>query len=773
MICIAECYTVICIFIDLYKKSSHKSTTFKCYIDKREEFVTNAILLFIAIGIFLFAVWLLLLTFNKTKNQLKETTEEINKNLEYRQLIQSENNVVASMRMDLTQNVCTDLTRVCQEFDVPNNIAFNDFVESERDRIYYRDGAHLMQEFSRENLLNLMDEGKSSHSCEFRYRVHDTHYVWLRATAHMLRNPANDNSEALFYMEDVDHKKRLEQISNKLFAYNFELVGLVDVSSGHLSLFADSTQENVSNNQEIFYDDVVRAFYQEMEQGESNIGQKTQFYLKDVLVRLQDRDIFSVICRMPLDDNGEQHYKKMCFAWLDDSREIFLVTREDVTALVASQYDSLTGLYSLDGFQRAVDTWLQENPGVPFQMICYDIDNFKMLNARYGYEEGDLFLQKLGKSFLAEDTENSFSARLTADHFARFCVKDDTTAEESLRKMKNAISEYSSELYLGAYCGVYDLCEKDCTFSDISYKALLALQSAKSKYSEHIEYYTPKMQKDDEEQASLLNDLESSIRNGYFKVYFQPQIDYLTGALVGAEALIRWDHPERGMISPGVFIPVLENRRLITVLDEYVWEKTCEYLVRWRTLRPDASISISINLSRLDLHRPGIVEHLLGLTRFYKIPLEALRLEITESACIEGSDRVGEIVKSLKDTGFIVEMDDFGTGYSSLNTLEDIHLDVLKLDMKFISRLCVEPRAKVVTSNVVKMAQELNMSIIAEGVETEEQASMLQSLGVHYMQGYLFSKPIPAEEFEAKLCSSTFIDMELEADKKLLTKETK
>ena len=257
------------------------------------------------------------------------------------------------------------------------------------------------------------------------------------------------------------------------------------------------------------------------------------------------------------------------------------------------------------------------------------------------------------------------------------------------------------------------------------------------------------------EQQEYLNDIDAAIENDELEVWFQPQFDYRAEKYIGAEALIRWNHPQKGLIQPGKFLPILENSGSVGKLDKYVVRKTCEYMRRWTKMFPNEPIVLSVNVSRNDIQKTDFVYNLKTLVKSYDIPPENLRIEITESAYMDDSEVLIRTVNELKKEGFIIEMDDFGSAYSSLNILKDINIDRLKLDMRFLSGGYDSENSKIIISSIISMAETLNLSVIAEGVETKEQADMLLGFGCDNMQGYYFSKPVSAAEYERLLAENS------------------
>lgn len=242
----------------------------------------------------------------------------------------------------------------------------------------------------------------------------------------------------------------------------------------------------------------------------------------------------------------------------------------------------------------------------------------------------------------------------------------------------------------------------------------------------------------------------SALDNNQFVLYYQPQYSHITGKIVGAEALVRWAHPDLGFISPNQFIPVFEKNNFITTLDMYVFEQACKF-IRNCMNQGIPVVPISTNFSRYDVIEPEFVKKLEECRGLYNVPVEKIRIEITETAVIEGSSYINSVVKKLQEHGYVVEMDDFGSGYSSLNVLKDINFDIIKLDMRFMSNKEKTERGSIILSSVVGMSAKLQMAIIAEGVETESQADFLRDIGCEIIQGFFYSKPISEMDFIEKL----------------------
>jgi len=428
--------------------------------------------------------------------------------------------------------------------------------------------------------------------------------------------------------------------------------------------------------------------------------------------------------------------------------------QQQATLLRQAEYDGLTGLFNKPGFFRRVRERLDGEPGTQFRLIRWDLDNFKMVNDTMGVEAGDRLLRDIGSAMQDVCCASAVFAHLEADHFVIFIPRKDRSPEDILREISAWFEAYPFDFKLSVHMGVYEIADPSAEVSVMCDRALLALKSVKSSFADRIGWYDESLRGRILEEQELSGEMTSALENGQFELYFQPQVNYASGAMIGAEALVRWRHPVKGLIPPGKFIPLFERNGFISTLDEYVWEQSCRYMRSWIDKTGTLPISVSVNISRVDIYDPRLCGHLRGLVRRYGLPPSALRLEITESAYMQNAEQLISVVRDLRDAGFTVEMDDFGAGYSSLNTLKDVPVNVLKLDIRFLSGSENGARGGNILSSVIRMAHWLDMPVIAEGVETAAQADYLKSLNCFYMQGYYFGKPMPAAEFEALLGKS-------------------
>lgn len=494
------------------------------------------------------------------------------------------------------------------------------------------------------------------------------------------------------------------------------------------------------------YDDQMDAIIGKIFPLSDHSKEKEQLLFNRVVEELKAKSVYDVDFNM-LDQNGRYAFHCLRFEYLDDAHRYVIMVSEDVSRIVTGEIDPLTGGLNTEGFHNKVSKWLEKNPGRKYYVIRYNVDHFKDINGVYGHSVGDKLLRDMAECMRAIDSEDAISAHLNADHFVRFCASDVLTAQESYDNFSRVLDNYNLSIPVTLHAGVYDLCEYGEDPYTMSYKALLAMQSIKGDMEKKIAYYEKGMLRQEQERLELLNDVEKGIAENQFEVWFQPQVDYAAKKIIGAEALVRWNHTTRGMLSPGTFIPLLERSNLISKVDRFVFHTTCRYMQKWLSALPNKDVQISINLARQDILTKGFVDTFEGYMKKYNIPRRLLHLEVTESAYIEEFAKLNAEVDKLRALGFLVEIDDFGAGYSSLNTLKDINADKIKLDMKFLSGTGGK-KGRLIVAAVINMAKALNMSVLAEGIETKEQADFLLQCGCTEMQGYYFSKPVPLEEYE-------------------------
>jgi len=413
-----------------------------------------------------------------------------------------------------------------------------------------------------------------------------------------------------------------------------------------------------------------------------------------------------------------------------------------------TERDHLTGLFNRDYFARYAEQYDQYHRDDPTDALVLDISHFRMMNERFGKAYGDEVLRRIGAELFTFVRENGgIACRREADTFQIYCPHREDYPALAARVASAAGGDDEGRVHIRI--GVNPNVDKSGDMERRFDRAKSAADTIRSSRTESVAYYNDDLMKKELDAGRLLDDFRSALAEKQFLVYYQPKYN-IQGphpVLCGAEALVRWKHPTRGMVSPGTFIPLFESNGLIRDLDNYVWREAAEQIRRWKDQLGHA-VPVSVNVSRVDILDPDLTETLCGLVRENSLDFQDLHLEITESAYTEDSKQISDIVAGLRNLGFRIEMDDFGTGYSSLNMIITLPIDLLKLDMGFIRSAFSEGGDTGMLKIMMDIARYLSVPMIAEGVETKEQMLTLKDLGCDIVQGYYFSKPVPAEEFE-------------------------
>ncbi|MBO4531262.1 MAG: EAL domain-containing protein [Paludibacteraceae bacterium] len=428
-------------------------------------------------------------------------------------------------------------------------------------------------------------------------------------------------------------------------------------------------------------------------------------------------------------------------------RDITEDQREMKREIYNSTHDSITGLYTREYLFEQIEKRLREDKDTHYMIGYMEISNLKVINDVFGRDFAELTLKRAAE-FIKEGVGNKcLYGRLSDDSFGILIDKADFDNKPVDEKIANfTVSDNNLEHRVLLHYGIYDISKDDEIDVPLFFdSARLATTMISDTYQERVVYYDDKLRNEIIHNQLISNQLQEAISTRQIKPYLQPIVDE-RGLLAGAEALVRWLHPEEGFMNPGAFIPVFERNGLIADVDRHMWRCACEILADWKTRGIDCFISI--NISPKDFYYMDVVKELKNLVEEFCIEPEKLRVEITETVMVNDSIDIIKIVNELRDNGFIVEMDDFGSGYSSLNLLKDINIDVVKIDMQFLKDSERNRKAGTIIKNIINMTKEMDMDSLTEGVETAKQYEYLYAMGCKLYQGYYFSKPIPVEDFE-------------------------
>ena len=411
-------------------------------------------------------------------------------------------------------------------------------------------------------------------------------------------------------------------------------------------------------------------------------------------------------------------------------------------------YDSLTKAYNRYGFYKNAQKLIKEHTDTEYCLILSDIKSFKLINEIYGENIADKILIDEVNIIRQKMKGNSVLGRLNGDIIAMVIPKEYLSEKEFSDMIKLLSDRYSNKNFrLHIYLGVYYIKDVNETIRQMVDKVSLVIMKSKGNMSNYILYYDENSYRNDIFKQQLIGEFETALNENQFCMYLQPQTDK-DGNMLGAEALIRWNHPNMGLIMPGAFIECFEDAGLIYRLDNYIWEEAAKQLKIWKD--SGYNYYISVNISAKDFYHIDVYQTFKNLVSKYGIDTDKLHIEITETALSEDKQEAHKTIERLHDEGFIIEIDDFGSGYSSFNFLKDVCADVIKIDRVFLKKSSHEERGEQILRSIISLSHDIGMDVITEGVENVDQLSMLAKMNCDWFQGYYFSKPITVGDFEEK-----------------------
>lgn len=413
-----------------------------------------------------------------------------------------------------------------------------------------------------------------------------------------------------------------------------------------------------------------------------------------------------------------------------------------------AEFDLLTGIYNINTFYAQAERLVREHPCQKFAVVRLDVNRFKFINDLYGREEGNRLLRFMATVISANMGTMDAFGRMNSDVF---CLCMSYASGDPLlvriKKILKEINQFSESYQVMPSCGICIVKDRDTQMSILCDWANLAQKTIKGSLIKQWAFYDKKLRAKQLDERRIENEMNEALNKRQFKVYLQPKHNVQNGSVIGAEALVRWDHPERGFLTPDRFIPLFERNGFIIKLDEYVWEETCRIIKSWLD-RGMVAVPVSVNVSRVQVYNPNFYKKLLNIIRRYDIPKKLLEVELTESSFVENTVDLYRGMERLREEGISFSMDDFGSGYSSLNMLKNVPVNTIKLDREFFNESVATQKGKTIIEHTIGMINDLKLQVIAEGVETNEQAAFLNDCGCLAAQGYYYSRPMPVDEFE-------------------------
>lgn len=656
---------------------------------------------------------------------------------------------VGIVSANISQGICLSFAGRRDELECQSEESIDTYIQRVSEMIPMPESReHFCQVFSQQNMLKRFTEGTAALSMEaaFFYSEEQQPCV-LRINVDMACNSFSREIEGVLHFTDVTVAYLIENVPQKIYQKDYENIIIIDAKREKMiktdvlsSVISDYLKKEEAYEGYRSYSSHRAVVESERERFKKCVELST---IKEGLRK--DKQYFFTIHET--DKTGEVRLKRYSYIYIDERVDIIVGAREDITEF--SEKDVLTGGYNRRGFIRITERLLNEVPDrTKYAVLFFYVKNFKAVNELFGVESGDVVLQNIFRTLTHSKLSPVITARVESDHFVCLVENKNLDFEELTSVCDNKFVKDGKCMNLIIRCGIFYVEEKPMKISGMIDRAKLAKRYITDEYVQPYMVYDHSMQVAYIDKAKLAGELQEGIAKEQFKVYYQPVIDTKTGKIASAEALIRWIHPDKGFISPALFIPALEENGHISELDFYVLKKVWQF-INDRCENNKFVVPISVNLSWMDFYDEIMMEKILKeMDRFRENGREHMaRFEITETSYAAIRENRSGILESLRIKNAKILLDDFGSGFSSFGMLQDYDFDILKIDMSFIRKIGENPKTKSIVHSIIGMAHEIGIKTVAEGVETEEQVSFLRQSGCDYIQGYYYSKPLPEEEF--------------------------
>ena len=656
---------------------------------------------------------------------------------------------VGIVSANISQGICLSFAGRRDELECQSEESIDTYIQRVSEMIPMPESReHFCQVFSQQNMLKRFTEGTAALSMEaaFFYSEEQQPCV-LRINVDMACNSFSREIEGVLHFTDVTVAYLIENVPQKIYQKDYENIIIIDAKREKMiktdvlsSVISDYLKKEEAYEGYRSYSSHRAVVESERERFKKCVELST---IKEGLRK--DKQYFFTIHET--DKTGEVRLKRYSYIYIDERVDIIVGAREDITEF--SEKDVLTGGYNRRGFIRITERLLNEVPDrTKYAVLFFNVKDFKAVNELFGVESGDVVLQNIFRTLTHSKLSPVITARVESDHFVCLVENKNLDFEELTSVCDNKFVKDGKCMNLIIRCGIFYVEEKPMKISGMIDRAKLAKRYITDEYVQPYMVYDHSMQVAYIDKAKLAGELQEGIAKEQFKVYYQPVIDTKTGKIASAEALIRWIHPDKGFISPALFIPALEENGHISELDFYVLKKVWQF-INDRRENNKFVVPISVNLSWMDFYDEIMMEKILKeMDRFRENGREHMaRFEITETSYAAIRENRSGILESLRIKNAKILLDDFGSGFSSFGMLQDYDFDILKIDMSFIRKIGENPKTKSIVHSIIGMAHEIGIKTVAEGVETEEQVSFLRQSGCDYIQGYYYSKPLPEEEF--------------------------
>lgn len=640
--------------------------------------------------------------------------------------------------------------------------------DESRDSIHPEDSARFLQFCSPERMKREFATGKEFIIGEFRKRCKDNTYRWASLTMFPMPPSSGDEDEAyLLFILDISTQKQAEEIAQQNLLLERQRVTderykIIVEQTDTLVFEWDETASSryfcpeipmrfagdYSRNRDIrtiwFDDNVIykddlhaaQEFFQSIDAGNSHAEMRCRLH------RLSGQYVW---CRVSIsvlrDADGEI---TRVIGTINDVDEAM---RSMNSLKFQAKYDMLTNILNAQAFYAAAASLVESTPNKQYRIVRMDIVRFKLVNDLYGLKEGDRLLRAIAGIITAKVSNHGVCGRISGDIFCMCVDFSEDQILERIREISIKLSYYPLPYKIAPAFGICAVDSANTPISVLCDWANIALKTIKGNSLKNYAFYNDTLRSKIFQEKRIESDMHSALREGQFQMFLQPKVSIASSRIIGAEALVRWQHPTEGLMTPDSFVPLFEKNGFIVHLDTYIWEQACCAIRGWQDKGYSIG-SVSVNVSRMHFHEAGFWKKLVALVEKYQIPPHLLELELTETVFLENATQLGESMQALQDYGFPLSMDDFGSGYSSLTMLKNLPINIIKIDRSFLQEGVSTLQGRIIIQHILSLAKQMRLQSIAEGVETVEQARFLLDSGCTTAQGFYYSRAVPLKEFE-------------------------
>ena len=613
--------------------------------------------------------------------------------------------------------------------------------------------SRISREDSRENVRNTINrpqllkqfgEGYLTFSVETIYSRAKEDDTYLRITVYMRQNPITKEVEATIQFEDVSAVYARDLLATYMIQHAYDSVGIIDMKYSAFALLTNDRGEQGDIMENVPYDPFIKEVTEQRV-----LEEEKELFLKNSSIdtirsKLAKEDEYSFLVHSK-DQNGNITLGRFGYAYLNKYRETVIATVEDVTR--DFEIDELTGLFKYKGFCIRAAEIIRKNTDKNYAILYFNIKGFKAVNELFGNEAGDKVLQEFTRHLSNSLLKAVLIGRIAVtDHF--LCLVEEKNV--IFNEIKNICHIHmilnERKISIHGRCGIYMIQDKSMSVDRMCDQAKLAKQHIRDEYAKPYAVFDEKMKEAYLSKTNAVSVVNHALENGEFCVYYQPIYDAKTGKLASAEALVRWMKPGVGMVSPGLFVPALEENGYISLVDRFM-ARSVRKFQQERMRKGAPTVPVSVNLSWIDFYDEITMNSVMEDISAMNDDLEMLRYEVTETSWAAMNSKSSGTLRNMREKGVKILLDDFGSGFSSFSTIRDYDFDILKIDMGFVQKLGMDQKVDGIICAIIEMAHHIHAGVVAEGVETEIQRRFLAENGCDYLQGYYFSKPIPEQEF--------------------------